>query len=264
MNSSDLVPEQILCLQLLNYKSSDILKANQAFFDKVMNEQDIAEELFEKAVSVLKKQEKLDIYTLPFNHPQFPDCLIKIGDDCPPLIHLLGDIDLLKRKSVAVIGARKADERGCEAANKWGAEYAKKGYVVVSGLALGCDTAAHLGCLAAKGKTIAIVATGLDITHPKENKFLQELILANGGLLLSEQIIGVKANPTRLIARNRLQAALSEKIVIAQCPMQSGTMHTVRFALKYKKEIYAARLNSYDMNSFGNDYLIKEQIAKPL
>lgn len=264
MNSSDLVPEQILCLQLLNYKSSDILKANQAFFDKVMNEQDIAEELFEKAVSELKKHEKLGIYTLPFNHPLFPDSLKKIGDDCPPLIHLLGNMDLLERESVAVIGARKADERGFGAAYKWGEEYAKKKYVVVSGLALGCDTAAHQGCLAVKGKTIAIVATGLDITHPKENKFLQELILANGGLLLSEQVIGIKANPTRLIARNRLQAALSEKIVIAQCPIQSGTMHTVRFALKYQKDIYAVRFSGYDMNSSGNDYLIKKQIAKPL
>lgn len=96
MNRSDLLPEQILCLQLLNYKSSDILKANHAFFDKVMNEQDIAEELFEKAVSVLKKHEKLGIYTLPFNHPLFPDSLKKIGDDCPPLIHLLGNMDLVQ------------------------------------------------------------------------------------------------------------------------------------------------------------------------
>lgn len=264
MNNNVLSIEQILCLQLLGYKSSEIVKANRAFFDKVIEEQGIAKELLEKATSVLKEQERSGIYTLPFNHPQFPNCLRDIGDDCPPLIHLLGNTDLLNRESVAIIGARKADQRGCEAAYKWGAEYAKKGYVVVSGLALGCDMAAHQGCLVAKGNTIAIVATGLDITHPKENKFLQDLILANNGLLLSEQIIGVKANPTRLIARNRLQASLSQKVIVAQCPMQSGTMHTVRFAQKYKKEIYAVQFNGYEMNSSGNEYLIREQIAKPL
>lgn len=88
-------------------------------------------------------------------------------------------------------------------------------------------------CLAAKGKTIAVVALGLDIIHPKENKSLQKLILKNDGLLLSEQVIGVKANPTRSIARNRLQAALSGKVIVAQCTVRSGIMHTVRFATKY-------------------------------
>lgn len=90
------------------------------------------------------------------------------------------------------------------------------------------------------------------------------MILANGGLLLSEQVIGVKANPTRLVARNRLQAALSQKVIVAQCPVESGTMHTVRFAQKYKKEIYASTYKKYDTNSSGNKLLIEENIAIPL
>lgn len=264
MNKNVLSLEQILCLQLLGYRFSKIVNADQAFFDKVVEEEDNAKELQEKATSVLKRQERLGIYTLPFNHLRFPDCLRGIGDDCPPLIHLLGNTDLLKRQSVAIIGARKADSSGCKAAYKWGAEYTKKGYAVVSGLALGCDTSAHQGCIEAEGSTIAVVAIGLDITHPKENKLLQEVILANGGLILSEQIIGVKANPTRLIARNRLQAALSQKVIVTQCPMESGTMYTVRFAQKYEKDVYAVQFNEYGMNSSGNEYLIKEQIAKPL
>ena len=129
---------------------------------------------------------------------------------------------------------------------------------------MGCDTAAHQGCLAAQGETLAIVATGLDLTHPKENRLLQERILDRGGLLLSEQPIGVKANPTRLIARNRLQAALSQEVVVAQCPVRSGTMHTVRFARKYGKRIYAARFNRFDENSSGNEFLIEAGWAQPL
>ena len=91
----------------------------------------------------------------------------------------------------------------------------------VSGLAIGCDKAAHEGCLDAGGQTIAIVASGLNIVHPKENAPLQQRILENGGLILSEQPFGVKANPTRLVARNRLQAALSNTVILAECPQQS-------------------------------------------
>ena len=259
-----LCAEQILCLQLLGYSSYDILKADLLFFNKAISEQESAEKLLSKATFLLEKQEKLGINTLPFHHHAFPECLKRIGNDCPPLIHLLGNCDLLNPDAVAIIGARQADKKGCEAAYKWGADFAKLGKVVISGLALGCDAAAHQGCLAAKGDTIAVVASGLDITHPKENKPLQELILKNGGLLLSEQIIGRKANPARLVARNRLQAALSQDVIVAQCPMQSGTMHTVRFAQKYAKRVYAVRFNKYDAKSSGNEFLIAKKIAQPL
>ena len=141
---------------------------------------------------------------------------------------------------------------------------AKNGEVVISGMALGCDTAAHQGCLSVNGKTIAIVASGLDITHPKENKPLQDRILQNEGLLLSEQVIGLKANPTRLIARNRLQAALCQKLIVAECPIHSGTMHTVRFAQKYEKKIYAGQFTHYNQGNSRNEYLLKNKIALPI
>lgn len=263
MNAS-LHTEQILCLQLLGYKPSVILKADIKSFKEAVSGQERAAYLFEKAAMLLKRQEKLGITTLPFNHPDFPENIKRIGDDCPPLIHLLGNKDLLNHEAVAIIGARRADKGGCRTAYKWGAEYARQGKVVISGLALGCDSAAHQGCLAAKGGTIAVVATGLDLTHPKENRPLQDFILMNGGLLLSEQVIGVKANPARLVARNRLQAALSQAVIVAQCPLRSGTMHTVRFAQKYGKKVYAVRFGAYDESSSGNEYLIKEGMAEPL
>ncbi len=260
----NLTPAQILCLQLIGYSSKEIFKVNNSFFTEIIKEKENAEELLEKSILLLKKQEKLGIRTIPYYDSEFPDTLKEIGYDCPPLIHLCGNISLLYKDSVAIIGARQADKKGCETAYTFGAKYAREGYVVISGLALGCDSAAHQGCLAVKGDTIAVVATGLDITHPKENKPLQDLILANGGILLSEQVIGVKANPTRLVARNRLQAALSQKVIVAQCPAESGTMHTVRFAQKYKKEIYASTYKRYDANSSGNKFLIEEGVASPL
>lgn len=256
--------EELLCLRMLGLAPSEVLKANSAFFKQVMSRHERAEESLSKAASLLRRQKSLGIYTLPFYHPDFPESLKRIGDDCPPLIHLLGNKDLLSQEGVAIIGARQATSKGREAAYKWGVDYARRGKVVISGLALGCDTAAHQGCLAGKGYTIAIVASGLDITHPRENIPLQELILNSGGLLLSEQVIGVKANPTRLVARNRLQAALSQEVVVTQCPARSGTMHTVRFAGKYGKKIYAVQYDRYDEMSSGNEYLIKEGMASPL
>lgn len=193
----------------------------------------------------------------------FPEAFKAIGEDCPERIYAMGNLDLLKREHmVAIIGSRKATRTGNSKAYDLGISYAKKGYVVVSGLALGCDASAHRGCMAADGGTIAIVATGLNLVHPRENIPLQEEILRKGGFILSEQPLGVKANPTRLVSRNRLQAALSEEVIVAECPKHSGTMHTVRFAQKYGKKVKAARLPYDKEENSGNKYIIDTGIGE--
>ena len=133
---------------------------------------------------------------ITYSDSLFPDELRKIPD-CPEVLYALGNTDLLTTgRKAAVIGARKADEAGIDAAYRLGYMYAEQGYTVVSGLAFGCDAAAHRGCIDAGGKTIAIVATGLDRVFPKEHKTLQESILSTGGLVISEQPPGVKASPS--------------------------------------------------------------------
>lgn len=204
--------------------------------------------------------------TLTFQDEDFPHSLRKIGSDCPPMIYCMGDISLLQpcNNLVAVIGARAASPAGVGKAYELGRQFAKEGSVVVSGLALGCDKAAHEGCLDAEGKTIAVVASGLNIIHPKGNAPLQRRILENGGLIVSEHPFGVKANPTRLIARNRLQAALSQSVILAECPVHSGSMHTMRFARKYGKQCFAASYPEYsDINS-GNELLLRLNLAQPI
>lgn len=131
----------------------------------------------------------MDIIKIEVTDPKFPRRLRRIGEDCPEAIYCRGNLDLLSQHDrVAIIGARAADGEGCGAAYRLGQVWAHKdkGYVVVSGLALGCDTAAHRGCLDEYGKTIAIVASGLDICHPKENKALEQEIIDKGGLIISE------------------------------------------------------------------------------
>lgn len=202
------------------------------------------------------------IITINKNDELFPESFRAIGEECPERIYVMGNLDLLKSEHmVAIIGSRKATRAGNSKAYELGLNYAKKGCVVVSGLALGCDAAAHRGCMAGDGGTIAIVASGLDIVHPYENIPLQDEILRKGGLVLSEQPLGIKANATRLVARNRLQAALSEEVVVAECPVHSGTMHTVRFAQKYGKIIKAANFPYNKEENSGNKYIITTGIG---
>ena len=203
------------------------------------------------------------IITIKKDDELFPEAFRAIGDDCHSQIYVMGNVNLLKEtKYVAIIGARKATRAGNSKAYELGATYGRQGAVVVSGLALGCDASAHLGCLAAKGKTIAIVATGLDLVHPRENEPLQRQILNNGGLILSEQPLGTKANPSRLVARNRLQAALSSDVIVAECPEHSGTMHTVRFAQKYGKKVKAAIFKTVTEENSGNRFIISSGIGE--
>ena len=249
MNSCILSKEDILCMQYAGMKASQIMTP------KLMPEEyaEAFEAYIDKAESVMSVQEEYGVITLTFQDDNFPHSLRKIGNDCPPIIHCIGDLSLLAPTAnrIAVIGARAASPIGLRKA-------------IVSGLALGCDKSAHEGCLDADGRTIAIVASGLNITHPIENAPLQQRILENGGLILSEQPFGVKANPTRLVARNRLQAALSSTVILAECPQQSGSMHTMRFARKYHKRCLVVSYPEYSNKNAGNELLINLNLARSI
>lgn len=255
--------DEVMALQMLGLPVSKIRTTDLTAFDRLYDREERLEEYIDKANSILDRQERLGIIALSCQDSGFPKRLLAIGDDCPAVIYYKGNVQLLEvGKAVAVIGARSADREGNAKAYQLAADYTRRGYVIVSGLALGCDASAHRGCLDAQGETIAIVGNGLDITHPHENKSLEDAILRNGGLLLSEQPIGVKANPTRLVARNRLQAALSEAVILAQCPAQSGSLHTMRFARKYGKHSLAATFPRRTDANAGNYLLIDQGLAK--
>ena len=257
--------DEVLALHQLGLPTLQIIKTDIDAFNRIYDEHPEMDEWLEKINATLDRQERMGIVSISCQDSDFPARLLAIGDDCPAAIHCKGNLDLLKsEKAVAIIGARSADKEGNTKAYQLGAEYARNGYIVVSGLALGCDAAAHCGCLAARGGTIAIVGNGLDICHPRDNKPLEEAILAGGGLMLSEQMIGVKANPTRLVARNRLQAALSEAVILAQCPARSGSLHTMRFARKYGKQSLAATYPRRTSANTGNYTLLDNHQAKPI
>ena len=262
MKQNILSKEDILCMQYAGMESSQIMSPGLA-------PEEYAEAYaayIDKAESVMEMQQERGVITLTFQDDNFPAQLRKIGRDCPPMIHCLGDMSLLSQDAnrIAVIGARAASPAGLGKAYRLGKKYAAECNIIVSGLALGCDKSAHEGCLDIGGQTIAIVASGLNITHPEENAPLQQRILENGGLVLSEQPFGMKANPARLVARNRLQAALSSTVVLVECPQHSGSMYTMRFARKYHKQCLVVSYPEYSAINAGNELLINLNLAKAI
>ena len=227
----------------------------------------------DKARYILERQAKAGVVTIPYYADEYPRHFCGLGNDAPPLIHVLGNRELLNREdNVTIIGSRAADRDGLAAASRMAEQIGGAGHVVISGLAEGCDTAAHRGCLDAGGQTVAIVASGLDIVYPKSNKALQDEILANGGIILSEHPFGVKANPTRLVARCRMQVVLTQSVIVAQCPVVSGTMYAVHFAQEYNEysydgwesSIYAVSFAEWNERNSGNEYLLDSGRAVPI
>lgn len=227
----------------------------------------------DKARYILERQAKAGVVTIPYYADEYPRHFCGLGNDAPPLIHVLGNRELLNREdNVTIIGSRAADRDGLAAASRMAEQIGGAGHVVISGLAEGCDTAAHRGCLDAGGQTVAIVASGLDIVYPKSNKALQDEILANGGAVLSEHPFGVKANPTRLVARCRMQVVLTQSVIVAQCPVVSGTMYAVHFAQEYNEysydgwesSIYAVSFAEWNERNSGNEYLLDSDRAVPI
>lgn len=169
--------------------------------------------------------------------PAFPDELVHDPD--PPLaLHARGDAELLKRRRVAIVGTRQCTAYGRNFARRLGAELAEAGVVVVSGLAIGIDGAAHEGVLAANGAPLGVVATGLDVVYPRRHQRLWDDV-GRRGLLLSETGPKQRALSWDFPRRNRIIAALSEIVVVVESAAKGGSMHTVNAALDRNVEVMA-------------------------
>ena len=254
--------EELTCLHLLRCHYADICSKEERELRETIA---LHPAIFAKAKMIVEKQKEAGVCVIPYYADDYSASFAQIGAEAPALIHLLGNKALLyNENSIAIIGSRNADDVGCNIAYQLAKGYTLKGNAIVSGLALGCDTAAHQGCIDANGKTIAVVASGLDVVHPKANESLQKEIIDKGGLIISEQPFGAKANPARLYARNRLQAVLAQKVIVVQCAVKSGTMNTVYFAHKYGCKIYAVAYDQYDEHNAGNEYILKNGIGFPI
>ena len=186
----------------------------------------------------------------------FPDLLADIPD-APLALYLRGDPAALQGTAIAIVGARRASRTGQELARVLAAELAGAGVVIISGLALGVDAAAHQGALDAGGRTIAVLGSGPEQITPLANTRLGERILGNAGLLLSEYPPGTPAAPFRFPERNRLISGLSLGVVVVEADERSGSLITARLAAEQGREVMAVPGVPGYPNSTGTNRLLK-------
>lgn len=169
---------------------------------------------------------------------KYPKKLRNIYDP-PVVLYVKGNASIIDNLSIAIIGSRICSNYGKEVAKQFAYNLSKYNINIISGLAKGIDTYAHIGAMQAKGTTVAIMGSGLDIIYPEENRKIYEEIIKNNGVIISEYIVGTKPEKLNFPARNRIISGLSDGILVVEANKKSGTFITVDFALEQGKNIYA-------------------------
>lgn len=222
---------------------------------------------------------------------EYPSILKEIYD--PPIsLYCKGDKTILNKKSIGIVGCREVTEYGKGAAKYFAYHLAKQNINIISGLAKGVDSYAHMGAICAQleennpqkelnnpqarknnpqvnsclhvnnfkscGKTVAVLGNGLDIIYPKENKFLAKQIIEAGGAILSEYPLGTKPEKMNFPARNRIISGMSQGILVIEAKEKSGTLITVDFALEQGRDVFVVPGNINSVNSVGTNRLIQQ------
>lgn len=208
-----------------------------------------------KAYMLYMKEKNIQILTI--KDEDYPYLLKQIYDP-PSVIYIMGNKKILSQNGIAIVGSRNCSLYGQKIAKYLSYQLAKKGIHIISGLARGIDTFSHIGTLQAKGKTIAVLGSGLDVIYPPENAKLAEKIVESGGCLVSEYIVGTKPLGEHFPARNRIISGLASGVVVVEASEKSGSLITVDFALEQGKNVYAVPGNINSPNSLGTNSLIKQ------
>ncbi len=216
-----------------------------------------------KAIKILSRADaekemaevgKIGATIITLNDKSYPKLLKEIGDP-PPVITVRGNLELLNRDAVAVVGARNASLNGCHFASKLAGDLGREGYIVISGLARGIDTSAHRA--AVETGTVAVIAGGIDNVYPKENEKLYDEI-AEKGAIISELAFGAAPQPKNFPQRNRIISGMTLGTVIVEAAMKSGSLITARLALEQGREVFAVPGHPADPRCHGPNKLIKE------
>jgi DNA processing protein len=187
----------------------------------------------------------------------YPERLREIYDP-PSALWIRGNVDLLARPGIAVVGTRSPSPYGAGMAELLSRDLANRRLVILSGMARGVDTAAHKGAIEAGGKTVAVWGTGIDVIYPKENKKLAENIVASGGTIVSEYPLGTFPAPQNFPIRNRILSGMSVGVLVIEAAEYSGTRITARCANDQNRDVYAVPGNVTNKNAWGPNTLIKQ------
>lgn len=204
---------------------------------------------------IYMKRNNIDIISI--EDEEYPNLLKQIYD--PPIsLYIKGNKDILNDSSIAIVGCREASDYGKKVAKYFAYNLANQNINIISGLAKGVDSYAHMGVLSTCGRTIAVVGNGLDTVYPAENKYLFKKILENRGAIISEYPPGIKAEKMNFPARNRIISGMSKGVIVIEAKEKSGTLITVDFALEQGRDVYVVPGNINSINSVGTNELIKQ------
>ena len=195
---------------------------------------------------------KYNIQIVNYLHKYYPENLKNIYD-MPVVFYAIGNLERLRKKSVAIVGARQCSEYGRHVARELAKNIAGNNVNVVSGLAIGIDSEAHIG---AGGNTIAVLGSGINVIYPNDNIGLAKDIIRKGGVIISEYPIGEKPERLNFPNRNRLISGLAEAVIVVEAGERSGSLITADFALEQGKEVYAVPGNITSTTSAGTNQLI--------
>ena len=196
------------------------------------------------------------VSVVTYNDPGYPPLLRQIADP-PCLLYAKGAMAYDMAPAIAIVGTRNPTHYGLRMAESISRDLSAAGVIVVSGMARGCDMAAHRGALSAGGLTAAVLGTGVDIAYPKENKRLYEEI-AGQGQVVSEFPMSTPPAPYTFPQRNRIIGGMSMATLVIEAPLKSGALMTARFALDYNRDVLACPGQASSMKSSGSNKLIKD------
>lgn len=249
--------------KIYNLTESELLRVRG--IGKELAKKILDKNIKEQIYKHIKYMQKYKIDIININDKKYPQILKQIYD--PPIsLYIKGNIEILNEKNIAIVGCRNSSKYGEEAAKYFAYNLSAKGINIISGLARGIDTYAHIGNLGAMmhngndicGKTIAVVGNGIDIIYPKENKYLEEKIIKSGGCIISEYPLGTKPEKFNFPARNRIISGLSKGVLVIEARAKSGTLITIDFALQQGRDVYVVPGNINSVNSVGTNDLIKQ------
>lgn len=224
--------------------------------------------------SVIDRSNSEGIKIVSYYDSLFPEQLKSIKtesgkSDSPLILYYKGNLQHINlRLGVAVIGTREPTKEGIKAGEYFSEEFARRGFNIVSGLAIGCDSSAHRGALNGNGLTTAFLAHGLDTIYPKENEDLAQQIIDKGGVLISEYSIGTPPMANYFVARDRLQSGLADATLVIQTGIKGGTMHAVNATINNQKPLFVVQYKDETLcqqeKVKGNMMLLDKGYAKPL
>ena len=201
--------------------------------------------------------QKAGNHIITIKDPDYPPLLKEIPNP-PLLLFVSGDLQLLKSPQIAIVGSRNPTPVGLEIAFIFAKELAQVGLVVTSGFATGIDAASHKGAIAAMGKTIAVMGTGLNQIYPVYHTNLAQKILGSGGVLLSEFPLEAKGAMWHFPLRNRIISGLSMGALVVEVTVRSGSLITARLANEQGREVFAIPSSIYNSQARGCHHLIRQ------